>query len=157
MIALSDGQSQTADFIGLASEIASQGIIISTVSLGSEATFDLRASIARIGNGRAYITNNADEMPRIFTKERMQASRSAIKEEHFIPIKIGDSDYLQGMNMEEFPLLLDYIIPHPKATAQVQLLTETGAPLLVSDRYGLVQSIAFTSNTIEQWAGEGLE
>ena len=55
-----------------------------------------------------------DEMPRIFTKERMQASRSAIKKEHFIPIKIGDSDYLQGMNMEESPSSLDYIIPIPK-------------------------------------------
>ena len=39
----------------------------------------------------------------------------------------------------------------------MQLLTETGDPLLASGRYGLGQSVAFTSDTTDLWAGEWLE
>ncbi|MDD7986846.1 VWA domain-containing protein [Lentisphaera marina] len=157
MIILSDGQSQGGDFEGISSELSQMGVTISTVSLGQGAAVDLMAAIAQIGNGRAYVTNNAEEMPRIFTKETMEASRSAIKEEPFSPIKINDSDYLQGINIDETPLLLGYVMTKIKASAQVQLLTETGDPLLASGRYGLGQSIAFTSDATELWAGEWLE
>ena len=157
MIVLSDGQSQGGDFEGISSELAQMGVTISTVSLGQGAAVDLMAAIAQIGNGRAYVTNNAEEMPRIFTKETMEASRSAIKEEPFAPIKIDDSDYLQGINIDETPLLLGYVMTKIKASAQVQLLTETGDPLLASGRYGLGQSVAFTSDTTDLWAGEWLE
>jgi Ca-activated chloride channel homolog len=157
MIVLSDGQSQGGDFEGIASELAENGVTISTVSLGNGAAVDLMAAIAQIGNGRAYVTNNAEEMPRIFTKETMEASRSAIKEEPFIPIKVDDSDSLQGINIDESPLLLGYVMTKVKPTAKVQLLTESGDPLMASGRYGLGQSIAFTSDVTEQWAGEWLE
>jgi Ca-activated chloride channel homolog len=157
MIILSDGQSQGGDFEGISSELAEMGVTISTVSLGQGAAVDLMAAIAQIGNGRAYVTNNAEEMPRIFTKETMEASRSAIKEEPFSPIKINDSDYLQGINIDETPLLLGYVMTKLKTSAQIQLLTETGDPLLASGRYGLGQSIAFTSDATELWAGEWLE
>ena len=157
MIVLSDGQSQGGDFEGIASELAEIGVTVSTVSLGQGAAVDLMAAIAQIGNGRAYVTNNAEDMPRIFTKETMEASRSAIKEEPFIPLKIDDSDYLQGINMDESPLLLGYVMTKAKPTAQVQLLTENGDPLLASGRYGLGKSVAFTSDATELWAGEWLE
>ncbi|WDE97962.1 VWA domain-containing protein [Lentisphaera profundi] len=157
MIVLSDGQSQGGDFEGVTSELSEMGVTVSTVSLGQGAAVDLMAAIAQIGNGRAYVTNNAEEMPRIFTKETMEASRSAIKEEPFIPIKINDSDYLQGINIDETPLLLGYVMTKLKASAQIQLLTENGDPLLASGRYGLGQSVAFTSDTTELWAGEWLE
>ncbi|NQZ58895.1 MAG: VWA domain-containing protein, partial [Lentisphaeraceae bacterium] len=157
MIVLSDGQSSGGDFEGIASELADSGVTVSTVSLGNGAAVNLMATIAEIGKGRAYVTNNAEEMPRIFTKETMEASRSAIKQEPFTPVKIADSDYLQGMDLEEAPFLLGYVMTKVKPSAQVQLLTENGDPLLASARFGLGQSVAFTSDATEQWAGEWLE
>jgi len=157
MIVLSDGQSSGGDFEGVSAELADMGVTVSTVSLGQGAAVQLMATIAEIGHGRAYVTNNAEEMPRIFTKETMEASRSAIKEEPFMPVKIADSDYLQGMDIEDSPFLLGYVMTKVKPTAQVQLLTEAGDPLLASARFGLGQSVAFTSDATEQWAGEWQE
>jgi uncharacterized membrane protein/uncharacterized protein YegL len=157
MIVLSDGQSQGGDFEGVTQELNGMGVTVSTVSLGEGAAVDLMSAIAQIGNGRAYVTSNAEEMPRIFTKETMEASRSAIKEEPFIPVKIQDADFLQGIAIEEAPLLLGYVMTKVKPTSQIQLITETGDPLMASGRYGLGNSIAFTSDTTELWAGEWQE
>lgn len=157
MIVLSDGQSSGGDFEGIASDLASMNVTISTVSLGQGAAVNLMEAIAKIGNGRAYVTTNAEDMPRIFTKETIEASRSAIKEEPFIPIKISSNNSIAGIDIENAPFLLGYIMTKAKPSVDVLLLTEAGDPLLASGQFGLGKSVGFTSDITNQWAGEWLD
>ena len=157
MIVLGDGQSHPGPFEQLVSEMAMENMTVSTVALGNGADRPLMNVIASIGKGRYYETMEAESVPRIFTKETMEASKSAIKEEPFIPIPLGEINFLEGIFLEEAPFLLGYVMTKSKPTAQVHLLTESGEPLLATGRYGLGFGAAFTSDTTDTWAGEWIE
>lgn len=157
MIVLGDGMSMPGDFEGLAAEMADGGITVSTVALGPSADRGLMQAIAQIGKGRYYETMDANTVPQIFTKETMEASRSAIKEEPFVPVPLRSADFLNGINFDECPFLLGYVMTRGKPTAEMQLLTESGDPLLATGKFGLGKSVAFTSDVTEQWAGEWIE
>lgn len=157
MIILSDGQSSAADFEGIANEMSSSGITISTVSLGSGAAVGLMAHIAEIGRGRAYVTNDPMDMPQIFTKETMEASSTAIKEEPFMPIAGQEKSLFAQIDLEEAPFLLGYVMTKLKPATNVALLTEQGDPLLVTSSFGIGKSVAFTSDLCDVWSSEWLE
>jgi uncharacterized membrane protein len=157
MIILSDGQSMPGDFTGAASDMADKGMTISTVALGGGAHRELMSRIAEIGKGRCYMTMDAQSVPRIFVRETIKASRSAIKEEPFVPVKIGSASFLSGIDFEKAPFLLGYVMTRIKPSASPLLLCENGAPLLAIGRFGLGQSIAFTSGITPEWAGEWME
>ena len=82
MICLTDGQTQPADHESLVEEMAGEGITVSTVAIG-DADRQLLARLAELGHGRYYETTDPANVPQIFTKETMQASRSAVKEDMF--------------------------------------------------------------------------
>ena len=155
MILLSDGQTQPADHEGLTQAMSDVGITVSTVALGG-ADRQLLAGIAEIGRGRYYETNDPANVPQIFTKETMQASRSAIKEDLFGTVQTGDHAILAGYRESELPFSLGYVMTEAKPTAQLLLVTETGDPLLAISRYGLGSGMAFTSDLTERWGGEWL-
>ena len=155
MIVLSDGQTQPADHQSLAQEAADAGITVSTVALGG-ADKHLLASIAEIGRGRYYETDDPSNVPQIFTKETMQASKSAIKEDLYGAVQTGDHPVLAGFTDSELPFSLGYVMTETKPTAQLLLAAETGDPLLAVGRYGLGMGFAFTSDLTEKWGGEWL-
>ncbi|MCB1231862.1 MAG: VWA domain-containing protein [Verrucomicrobiae bacterium] len=156
MIILSDGQTQPADHLGLTQAMADGGITVSTVALGQGAARELMASIAEIGRGRYYETMDPASVPQIFTKETMQASKSAIKEDLFGVVASGDHPVLAGYQDADLPFALGYVMTEPKPTAQVLLVAETGDPLLAYSRFGLGVGLAYTSDLTEQWGGEWL-
>ena len=156
MIILTDGMSMPGDFHGLANEMAEQNMTVSTVALGNSADRALLKSIADIGRGRYYQTTDPDTVPRIFSKETVEASRSAIHEEPFTPIRIAEADMLEGIDFDQAPFLLGYVMSRSKLTAKTLLLTETGDPLLATARFGLGVSLAFTSDASGTWASEWL-
>jgi Mg-chelatase subunit ChlD len=96
MIVLSDGQTPENDFEGLVRGMRAQGITVSSVCLGDGAAKEIMQMIAQEGGGRYYETNDPTNMPQIFTKETMQASRSAIKEDLFGSVITGDHPILAG-------------------------------------------------------------
>ena len=155
MICLSDGQTQPADHESLVEEMTGEGITVSTVALG-DADRQLLARIAELGHGRYYETNDPMNVPQIFTKETMQASRSAIKEDLYGCIQVHDHPLLAGNSGEELPLTLGYVMTEVKPTAQLLLAVETGDPLLAIGRYGLGTGMAYTSDLTERWGGEWL-
>ncbi|MCF6175098.1 MAG: VWA domain-containing protein [Victivallaceae bacterium] len=157
MIVLSDGQSMPGDFDGITSGMAGGGITVSTVALGGGAHRALMSRIAELGRGRYYETLDADNVPRIFARETIKASRSAIKEEPFGVIKIGDADFLNGIDFSDAPYLLGYVMTRTKPMAEVQLLCEKGDPLLASGQFGLGRGISFTSDLTAKWSSEWLE
>lgn len=156
MIILSDGQTSGGDYLALTQDMASRGVTISTVALGGSAARELMSNIAQTGRGRYYETNDPASVPQIFTKETMQASKSAIKEDLFGAIQAGEHPMLSGYEDAELPLVLGYVMTRPNPTAKVLLVAESGDPLLAVTRYGLGTGLAYTSDLTERWGSEWL-
>ncbi len=154
LIILSDGQSQPGDFLGVTDEITGIGGTVSTVALGQGAHAGLMRQIAEKGGGRYYFTADPANVPKIFARETVEASKSAIKEEPFSVHSVGRSGFLQGLNLEKAPFLLGYVMTRPRPGVQILLLTETGDPLLASGRFGLGRSVAFSSDISPRWSSE---
>lgn len=134
----------------------STGITVSTVALGDGAARELMEMIAQEGGGRYYETNDPANMPQIFTKETMQASRSAIKEDLYGSVVTGEHPVLAGYEKAELPFVLGYVMTKTKPTANLLLAAETGDPLLAISRYGLGTGMAFTSDLSDRWGSEWL-
>ena len=156
MICLSDGQTPPADHEGLCEQLNDQGITVSTVAMGSGADKQLLSTIAEVGHGRFYETDDPSNVPQIFTKETMEATKSAIKEDLYGCVRTGDHPILAGYQSADLPSTLGYVMTEAKPTAQLLLAVETGDPLLAIGRYGLGTGMAYTSDLTEKWGGEWL-
>ena len=156
VIILTDGISSPGDFEGLAQQMTSAKITVSTVAIGDGSDTSLLENIARVGKGRHYVTADPSQVPQIFAKETVTASKSAIDEQPFIPQVIRATRALADIDMEAAPFLLGYVMTRPKPTSEVILATEKGDPLLSWWRYGLGVTAAFTSDAKSRWAAEWL-
>lgn len=158
VIMLTDGISNSGDFEGLAQQMASAKMTLSTVAVGGEGETDTQVlqSIARIGKGRFYATEDPSQVPQIFAKETITASKSAIDEQPFAPQVLRATQALAEIDLESAPFLLGYVTTRPKPTCELILATEKGDPLLAWWRYGLGMSAAFTSDAKSRWAAEWL-
>jgi hypothetical protein len=156
VIVLTDGVSEPADFEGIAQNMAQAKITCSTVAVGDDCDFKLLQEIARIGNGRYYPAEDPSNVPQIFAKETVTASKSAINEQPFTPIVTRPSPAVADIKFDEAPILLGYVTTRPKPTSELILATEKGDPLLAWWRYGLGVSVAFTSDAKSRWAAEWL-
>lgn len=156
MIILSDGQTGGGGYDQMAQEMSNRGITISTVALGQGAARGLMAQIAQTGRGRYYETNDPNSVPQIFTKETVQASKSAIKEDLFGTVQAGDHPIMNGYEQSDLPMVLGYVMTRANPTAQVLLVAESGDPLLAVSRYGLGTGLAYTSDLTERWGSEWL-
>jgi uncharacterized membrane protein len=153
-IFLTDGISNPGDFEGIAQQMASAKMTVSTVAVGDGSDTNMLEQIAKIGKGRYYFTSDPTQVPQIFAKETVTASKSAIDEQPFIPQVIRTTYALSDIDMETAPFLLGYVMTRPKPTCEVILATEKGDPLLAWWRYGLGMSVAFTSDAKSRWAAE---
>ncbi len=156
VIAMTDGQTDPSNLVELAREMADSGMTVSTVAMGQGAAGGLLEEMANAGGGRYYQTDAPENVPQIFTRETMQASRSAIKEDLYGAATVTEHPLLAGFERADFPPVLGYVMAKPKPTAQVLLATETGDPLLAIARFGLGSGIAFTADLTERWGGEWL-
>lgn len=157
VILLTDGVSTPGPFYELTTRMAEEKITVSTVAVGEDADRKLCEQIAEWGGGRAYATDTPGNVPQIFARETMTASKSAIQEAPFLPVAARPADFLNGVDFEGAPFLLGYVTTRPKPTAENWLLTERGEPLLSTWRYGLGQTGAFTSDARNRWAVEWLK
>jgi Mg-chelatase subunit ChlD len=154
VIILTDGVSSPGDFEGIAQAMTGDRITCSTVAMGSDADQSLLEEIARLGNGRSYVADDPGQVPQIFAKETVTASKSAINEQPFPPTVVRATQVLSEIRLDEAPFLLGYVVTRPKPTAEVILATESGDPLLAWWRYGLGVTVAFTSDAKTRWAAE---
>ena len=153
-----DGAKGGGTSLDLASEMLAEKITVSVVGLGGERDKDvpfLRA-VAERGNGRFYQTDDARNLPQIFSTETMKVAQSSLVEEPFVPVPAAPSPLAAGIDWKNCPPLLGYNSTKPKPTADITLATELGEPLLATWRYGLGQTAAFTSDASARWAGEWL-
>ncbi len=156
MIILGDGQTQPADHDGLVRDLADAGVTVSTVALGPGADRGLLARLAELGRGRFYETNDPASVPQIFTRETMQATRSAIKEDLVAGVQVGDHPLLAGFRTASLPFSLGYVMTQARPTARVLLATDTGDPLLAVNTFGLGTGMCFTSDLTPRWGAEWL-
>ena len=156
VIAMTDGQTDAAQLVEISQEMADRGVTVSTVALGSSSAGQLLSEMADAGRGRFYQADSAGEVPQIFTRETMQASRSAIKEDLYAGAPVTEHPMMAGYENTEFPFVLGYVMTRAKPTAQVLLAVETGDPLLAVGRFGLGTGVAFTGDLTERWGGEWL-
>lgn len=155
-VLLTDGQSQPGDFAGIVDRMAAGAITVSTVAVGEGADVVLLQDIARWGKGRYYFTADPYDIPQIFTKETMTASKSSLVEEPFLAQVFRPTPVIGGIDWETAPFLFGYVVTSPKSTAEVALVTERGDPLLVEWRVGLGKSAAFMSDAKSRWASDWL-
>jgi Mg-chelatase subunit ChlD len=153
-IILTDGVSSPDDFQGLAATMQQARITVTTVAVGSDSDVELLEEIARIGQGRFYLTEDPAAVPQIFAKETVTASKSAIDEQPFIPQVVRTTQTFADLDLEAAPFLLGYVLTRPKPTCEVILASEKGDPLLVWWRYGLGMTVAFTSDAKSRWSAE---
>ncbi|MEI6176443.1 MAG: VWA domain-containing protein [Verrucomicrobiota bacterium] len=156
VIGLTDGQTPPTNLVQLCQEMADASMTVSTVAMGDGADRGLLAQMAEAGRGRYYETNAPENVPQIFTRETMQASRSAIKEDLYNAAVVSDHPVLNGFTSTTFPPVLGYVMSRPKPTAQVLLALESGDPLLAIGRYGIGTGVCCTADLTERWGGEWL-
>ena len=154
VIILTDGISSPGDFEGIAQQMAQAKITLSTVGVGDDADNKLLENLAKIGNGRHYATEDPSNIPQIFAKETVTASKAAINEQPFIPQVLRPTQVLADIDFNTAPFLLGYVTTRPKPTSELILVSEKGDPLLAWWRYGFGMTVAFTSDAKSRWAAE---
>lgn len=155
-ILLTDGHSQQGDYVGIVDRMVSDQITVSTVAVGDGADTTLLQDIARWGRGRYYYTADPYDIPQIFTKETMSASKSSLVEEPFLPQVLRSHPVIQSIDWDSTPFLFGYVVCSAKPTAEVPLITERGDPLLATWRFGLGKTVAFMSDAKSRWAADWL-
>ena len=85
MIVLTDGQSEGSGYQALAAGCRAEGITISTVAVGGDASLPLLQAIVAAGGGQAYQTLEPASITRIFTQDTMVHTGRLIREEAFSP------------------------------------------------------------------------
>ncbi|NUQ01699.1 MAG: VWA domain-containing protein, partial [Armatimonadetes bacterium] len=142
----------------LVASLSRRKVTTSVVALGRASDSDVKflKDIARLGQGRFYLTHQASRLPRIFTREAILASRSQVVEKRFTPRLLTDLEVLKGI--AQLPALRGYVATTAKPTAEVGLVTADRHqdPILASWHYGLGRSVAFTSDCKARWAVDWL-
>jgi Ca-activated chloride channel homolog len=153
-IVLTDGVSSPGDFQGITATMTAEQITVSTVAVGTDIDAELLQSIARWGRGRFYQSSDPHDIPQIFAKETMTASKSSLIEEPFLPQVLHEDQVVRGIDWKNAPFLFGYVVVSPKPTASVSLLTERGDPLYAGWRFGLGKTAAFMSDAKSKWAAD---
>lgn len=155
VILLTDGISPERGITELVQVMRAEGITVSAVGLGSDVNRALLQSVANLGGGRAYLTNDPHNIPRIFMRETTTVARSAAVEELFRPIVRSPADFLRGTGIEGAPYLHGYVATRMKpAPAQLVLESDLQEPILARWRLGLGWSMAWTSDVKNRWGVE---
>src|SRR5262245_8834754 len=150
VIVLSDGLTDKADFHSLVTQMARDGITVSTVSVGNDADVQLMADIAKDGKGRGYVALDPQTIPQIFTTETLLISRDLLIEKTIIPSIVAPSGPMKGIAQNSLPALRGYVLTFPKPRAELLMRIDKD-PLLASWRYGLGEVMAFTSDLSGRW------
>ena len=154
VILLADGADaeQKEGVPALIEGLRAAGVTVSTVSIGRGPDTLWLQQMAELGAGRFHLTDQAANIPQIFTQETTAIQRSYLIEERFFPTQTGPSPILAGIRAT--PPLYGYVGTSPKAAAQLILTTHQGDPLLAAWQYGLGRAVAWTSDATGRWALE---
>ncbi len=157
IILLADGSDseQKEGVEPLIAALVAEGVTVTAVSIGDGPDVPWLQQVAQWGNGRFHFTNEAANLPQIFTQETTSIQRTYLIEERFFPSLVSSSPILAGITA--VPPLYGYVGASPKATAQVILNSHQGDPLLAVWQYGLGRSVAWTSDATGRWGRDWVQ
>lgn len=155
MIVLADGDDcdDQEGAIPLAAKLRQAGITVTVVCFGRGKDEAFLQQLAKAGGGRYYFTDRMANLPQIFTKEAMIASKAQYIEEPFYVRYTGD-EIVSGLNWEGAPPLLGYNTATAKPGAQIGLLSHKDDPIFAVWQYGVGRSMAFTSDGRAKWCAQ---
>ncbi len=146
----------------MVSDAARRGITTSIVSMGNGSYTPELERQSRIGQGRFYIVEDMSELPRIFTQETIEASRSAVVEEPFRARPVEPGAATRGIDFGGAPELAGYVAVNARGRATVLLAAKDEDPLLVEWQHGVGKSAVFATDAGAQlgrswlgWPGYG--
>lgn len=146
----SDAEERAGAF-GLVAGAKSRGITTSVISLGRGSdTADLE-KMARLGDGRFYLVEDAGRLPSIFAQETVLAAKSSINETTFKAEPGSPGAATRGIDLGALPVLTGYVVTIPKGRAQVHLRGPEGDPILATWSIGIGRAGAFTSDYKDRW------
>lgn len=160
LITISDGDDtvQQQGARPLVQQLQNEGITLTGIALGQGHDVPFIQDIARIGNGRFFLTENATSIPSIVANETRQVLRPYLVEGDFTPAAItsGEGERAPGIlrGLSVLPNLGGYVATTARPTAQVLLQTPRDEPLLAVWQYGLGHSLAWTSDLKGQWGSD---
>ena len=154
VITISDGVTAPGDFAGVGKRAQASGITITTIAIGTDSDQQTMSDIAKLGGGQYYLVTDPSQIPAIFSREALLASRSFLIEETFVPARKEPSDLLRGFGNGDILPLHGYVATEPKKRATVALVStdEYKAPILAHWYYGLGRSVAYTSDSKARWS-----
>jgi uncharacterized membrane protein len=138
----------------LVEQMAEQNITVSCVSLGQGRDVPFLESLAQQAGGRFHLTEDVDQVPRVFARETILAQRSYFIEEVFQPQLVTPSPVIRGLVEDQWPPLSGYVGTTIKPRAELILATHKDDPLLAGWRHGLGKAVAFTSDAQARWASD---
>lgn len=138
-------------------------ITTSIVSMGNGTYTPELEHLSRLGEGRFYIVEDLNELPRIFTQETIEASRAALVQEPFAAVPASPSPVLRGIDFGGAPALGGYSVVDPKGRAEIVLEAKDEDPLLAVWQHGVGRSAVFTTDVGAEmgrpwlgWSGYGV-
>jgi uncharacterized membrane protein len=159
MIIISDGDPAPPP-PELLEELKAAKVSVSTVAVFPHGGHDesVMHLIAGATGGRYYLPHDPDLLPAIFVKEAKTLQRNMIRNLVFTPTAELRSPVLKGI--DQLPELRAYVLTTPKARSLTILEgpdEEGPDPVLVTWRYGIGKTAAFTSDLSPGWAPAWME
>ncbi len=149
MVLFTDGWGDDPDALGVAQEIAAEGITLSVLGTG-EGTGETLRRMASLGGGRFYAGADLDAVPEVFVEETLRVARPLVAEGSFLPALAAASQVTAGLTAA--PPLLGYVLTKPKPTASVALEIGPGDPLLATWQRGLGRTTTWSSDATARWS-----
>jgi Ca-activated chloride channel family protein len=160
IILLTDGISEPGTYKQLVPGLKKGKISVATVALGSEADFGLLKEIAAETGGNYYATEDARDLPKIFSKETRLNTRT-VRLRGRIGVSAGDPSPITGSLVgQKLPPLGGNVVTTLKPGALAALLGQDKDhppdPVLAQWQYGSGRVAAWTPGLEPGWAGEWL-
>ncbi len=131
-----------------------KGMTTSVISLGEGSDTPELAELAKAGEGRFYLIDDATKLPAVFTQETVLASRSALVEKPFRVSAAGSGPATRGIAIDALPALRGYVVTLAKPRAEILLAGPDGDPVLATWPVGLGRTAAFTSDYKDRWGSD---
>lgn len=160
IILLTDGISEPGSYKQLVPGLKKGKISVATVALGSEADFKLLKEIAAETGGNYYATENARDLPKIFSKETRINTRT-VRLRGRLGVSAGDpSPITSSLVGQALAPLGGNVVTELKPGALAALLGQdkdhAPDPVLAQWQYGAGRAAAWTPGLSPEWAGEWL-
>lgn len=133
-----------------------QQITTSIVSMGAGPDSPELERLSRMGGGRFYIVEDLTELPRIFTQETIEASRSAIVEEPTPVVAVMPGGATRGIDFGTAPTLAGHALVNARNASTLLLTAGEEDPLLTVWQHGVGRSAVFASDAGSLFARDWL-